>query len=64
MTHKATAGECSNCESSYLVSYTYELASKDTPEYCPFCGEIVEDIDDVSEEYNQEDGSLDDPEWE
>lgn len=51
-------GECLNCESSYQIEYIEELASAEYPEFCPFCGEH---IDEITEEHNDDDdeGSLD-----
>ena len=50
--HKQVNGDCSNCESEFLVNYTEMLTSKEYPEYCPFCGEP---IDELSEDYIEED---------
>lgn len=49
---KLVTGECLNCESSYEVAYVEQLVSQQLPEHCPFCGEIIEDI---QEEYIDED---------
>jgi len=56
MTNKSMTGDCSSCESTYGIEFTEELVSEEFPEYCPFCGET---IDELSEEYAEED---DDPE--
>jgi len=56
MTNKSMTGDCSNCESTYSIEFMEELVSEEFPEYCPFCGET---IDELSEEYVEED---DDPE--
>jgi hypothetical protein len=56
MTNKSMTGDCSSCESTYSIEFTEELVSEEFPEYCPFCGET---IDELSEEYAEED---DDPE--
>jgi hypothetical protein len=56
MTNKSMTGDCSSCESTYNIEFTEELVSEEFPEYCPFCGET---IDELSEEYVEED---DDPE--
>ena len=56
---KSIVAECSNCESSFNVNYVEELVSEEYPEYCPFCGEI---IDEVQEEYIDEDDEDDDDE--
>jgi len=60
MTNKTVSGECNSCESSYTVEYIEELASQEYPEYCPFCGEV---IDELSENYISDDDSEDDEEW-
>jgi predicted nucleic acid-binding Zn-ribbon protein len=61
MTNKIVNGECDSCESSYSVSYMEEIVSSEIPEHCPFCGEIIEEL---SEEYIEEDDSNDDEtEW-
>jgi len=49
--HKSINGECSNCESTFLINYSDMLASKEYPEYCPFCGEFIEEL---SEDYIEE----------
>jgi hypothetical protein len=56
MTNKSMTGDCSSCESTYNIEFTEEIVSEEFPEYCPFCGET---IDELSEEYVEED---DDPE--
>ena len=56
MTNKSMTGDCSSCESTYSIEFMEELVSEEFPEYCPFCGET---IDELSEEYAEED---DDPE--
>jgi hypothetical protein len=56
MTNKSMTGDCSSCESTYSIEFMEELVSEEFPEYCPFCGET---IDELSEEYVEED---DDPE--
>ena len=60
---KIVTGECLNCESSYEVAYVEQLVSQELPEHCPFCGEPIEDI---QEEYIDEDDDLtdDDLKWE
>jgi len=61
MTQKQLSGDCSNCESTYSIAFMEELVSQDLPEHCPFCGEIIEEL---SEDYIEEDDNLDDGEWE
>ena len=59
---KLVQGECLNCESSYEVAYIEQLVSQELPEHCPFCGEIIEDI---QEEYIEDDDITDDDlKWE
>jgi DNA-directed RNA polymerase subunit RPC12/RpoP len=49
---KVITAECSECESSFELVYEEELVSDDTPSFCPFCGEKIEDI---QEEYIDQD---------
>ena len=60
---KLVQGECLNCESSFEVAYVEQLVSTELPEHCPFCGEIIEDI---QEEYIEDDDDItdDDLKWE
>ena len=59
---KLVQGECLNCESSFEVAYVEQLVSTELPEHCPFCGEIIEDI---QEEYIEDDDITDDDlKWE
>jgi hypothetical protein len=58
---KEVTGECRECESTFAISYAQELVSQEYPEHCPFCGEPIEDI---TEQYIEDDTSdEDDPEW-
>jgi hypothetical protein len=61
MTEKNLSGECLSCESSYSISFMEELASQDLPEHCPFCGEVIEEL---QEEYIEDEDDLDNEEWE
>ena len=56
-------GECLNCESTYSIDFMSELVSEQYPEFCPFCGEH---IDEISEENNDDDEDTDPlkEEWE
>jgi hypothetical protein len=60
---KLVQGECLNCESSFEVAYVEQLVSTELPEHCPFCGEIIEDI---QEEYIEDEDDItdDDLKWE
>jgi NAD-dependent SIR2 family protein deacetylase len=61
MTNKSLSGDCLNCESTYSVSYMEEMVSQELPEYCPFCGEQIEEL---SEDYiEDDDNDLDTKEW-
>lgn len=60
MTIRTVSGECENCESSYEVQYVEELVSEEVPEFCPFCGEPIEDL---SEEYIEDDDLDENEEW-
>jgi uncharacterized protein CbrC (UPF0167 family) len=60
MSDKRINGECSECESSYSVEYTAEMVSEEHPEFCPFCSAPIEDL---SEEYIEDDNSEDEEEW-
>jgi NAD-dependent SIR2 family protein deacetylase len=60
MTQKIMSGDCSSCESTYSIEYMEEMVSQELPEHCPFCGEIIQEL---SEDYIDEDDELDDEEW-
>ena len=60
MTDKSLSGDCLSCESQYTVQFTEELVSQELPEYCPFCGEQIEEL---SEDYIEDDDDLDNGEW-
>lgn len=57
---KLVTGECLNCESSYEVAYVEQLVSSELPEHCPFCGEVIEEI---TEDYIEDEDSMDKDEW-
>jgi NAD-dependent SIR2 family protein deacetylase len=60
MTQKIMSGDCLSCESTYSIEYMEEMVSQELPEHCPFCGEIIQEL---SEDYIEEDDDLDDEEW-
>ena len=60
MTGKLITAECDNCDSSFEVAYAQEMVSDDTPNFCPFCGERIEDI---QEEYIEDDELDETDEW-
>jgi hypothetical protein len=57
---KQLMGECLSCESSYSISFIEELVSQELPEHCPFCGEIIQEL---SEDYVEDEDILDNGEW-
>ena len=62
MTNKVISGECLECESTYSVEFVEQLVSQSLPEFCPFCGDPIEDL---SEEYIEDDDlDEDDLKWE
>jgi hypothetical protein len=62
MTNKSLSGDCLSCESQYTVSFVEELVSQELPEHCPFCGDVIQDL---QEEYiEDDDDTMDDEEWE
>jgi hypothetical protein len=60
MTQKSITADCSNCESTFGVDYVEELVSEQYPEFCPFCGEGIEEI---NESYIEDEDDLDDEQW-
>jgi hypothetical protein len=60
MTQKQLSGESLSCESTYSVAFMEEMVSQDLPEHCPFCGEQIEEL---SEDYIEDDDDLDNGEW-
>lgn len=61
MVQKSITGECLSCESTFGIDYMEELVSQEYPEHCPFCGEQIEEI---QEEYIEDDDDLkDETEW-
>ena len=60
MTQKQLSGDCLNCESTYSVSYMEEMVSQELPEHCPFCGEQIEEL---SEEFVDDEDDLDSDNW-
>lgn len=60
MTTKLVTGDCLSCESTYSIEYETELVSQELPENCPFCGEPIEEL---SEEYIDDDDNSESGEW-
>ena len=40
---------CDNCDSEFTVKYDEE-STDDDPHFCPFCGEMLIDIDEVDDD--------------
>ena len=57
---RVVSGECTNCESYFDLSFEENLVSQE-PEYCPFCGEVIEEMEDYIED---DDDFENDEEWE
>jgi Zn finger protein HypA/HybF involved in hydrogenase expression len=60
MNEKQVSGECSSCESSFDIGYVQQFVSQELPQFCPFCGAEIEEI---QEHYIDEDSDLDEDEW-
>ena len=58
MNKKIITGECSSCESTYDINYMEELTSDDYPQFCPFCGETIDELTESS--YIEYEDDLDD----
>ena len=61
MNEKQVTVECTSCESSFDLVYVQQFTSQELPQYCPFCGEEVEDI---QERYIEDEDSDLDEKWE
>lgn len=61
MSEKLVSAECIECESTFELAYTEEMVSDPTPNFCPFCGEKIEEI---NEEYIEDDNFDENTEWE
>lgn len=59
MITKNIIGGCNSCESYFSVEFQIEMVSQEMPEYCPFCGEHLEEI---SEEFIEDD-EIEEEEW-
>lgn len=40
---------CSQCDSVFSINYDPDY-TEDDPQYCPFCAEMIVDIDEYTEE--------------
>ena len=61
MKSKIMTGECNECESTYMIQFDDVMVSEELPEFCPFCGEQIEEI---TEELEEDEEDLDKSEWE
>jgi hypothetical protein len=58
---RVVSGECNGCESYFDLSFEEGLVSQE-PEYCPFCGEVIEE---PMEDYIEDDDDFEnEQEWE
>ena len=57
---KQLSAECESCESSYSIAFVEEFVSQELPEHCPFCGERIEEL---SEDYVDEEDDLNEEDW-
>jgi len=60
MTQKVITGNCISCESGFELAYHEEYVSSEYPTFCPFCGDNIEDITD---EYIEEEETFEDDQW-
>ena len=60
MSNKIITADCDNCESSFEVAYSEEMVSEELPNFCPFCGEVIENIE---EDYIEDDDFDENEEW-
>lgn len=44
---------CANCESEYFLKYYLEKVTNE-PQYCPFCGEEIEEDYEEEDDYEEE----------
>jgi hypothetical protein len=59
---KTITANCDSCESTFEIEYIEELVSEELPEFCPFCGEHIDDI--TEESYIEDDDNEgDEKEW-
>lgn len=48
--------ECNNCGIKFTLTF-FRDEVEDKPEYCPFCGDLTEDVyKDFENEWDEEDG--------
>jgi len=64
MSEKYIVADCIQCESNYEISYATEVTSAELPEFCPFCGEVIEKENIQDESQDDDLNEEDDEEWE
>jgi PHP family Zn ribbon phosphoesterase len=64
MSEKYIVADCIQCESNYEISYATEVTSAELPEFCPFCGEVIEKENIQDESQDDDLDEEDDGEWE
>lgn len=64
MSEKYIVADCIQCESNYEISYATEVTSAELPEFCPFCGEVIEKENIQDESQDDDLDEEDDEEWE
>jgi PHP family Zn ribbon phosphoesterase len=64
MSEKYIVADCIQCESNYEISYATEVTSAVLPEFCPFCGEVIEKENIQDESQDDDLDEEDDGEWE
>ena len=62
MPEKIIIADCLQCESNYEIQYATEITSTELPEFCPFCGEVIES-ENIQDE-SDDDLDEEDDEWE
>ena len=63
MSEKYIVADCIQCESNYEISYATEVTSAELPEFCPFCGEVIEK-ENIQDESQDDELDEEDDEWE
>jgi PHP family Zn ribbon phosphoesterase len=63
MSEKYIVADCIQCESNYELTYATEVTSAELPEFCPFCGEVIEQ-ENIKDESHEDEDEEDEDEWE
>lgn len=43
---------CDNCDSKFTIKYDEEMVP-DAPHFCPFCAEMIVDVDNLDEDEDE-----------